>query len=671
MSKSLEQALGHSPAPAASLAHSAGRADVQGLRGVAVLLVVLYHAGVPGLSGGFVGVDVFFVISGFLITGLLAHEALSTGHIAFVRFFARRARRLLPAALFVTIVTTLVALWIFPPMEQREMMSGARAASLYVSNHWLAGRSIDYLAGDGDSNLLLHMWSLAVEEQFYLVWPLVIAIALRLAGPRRWSLLIGVLSAASSLACIAMTWHSQPLAFFLMPFRAWQFGAGALVQLAVMREPRIDRPALSNWAGWLGLALVAVSATWLDTSRLYPGWWALMPTLGTAGVLFGLYGSRTGVGRLLSAPPLRVVGDLSYSWYLWHWPFLVASRVLVPQGGAVVTATALLLSIVASVASYRWIEGPIRFAPPSWLRRNRNAVAAALAASLVVASGCTAAAVWIGARSLDSVQRELAGAPSDIPRVYAAGCHVSFSATEALPCVFGSAGSATKVVLFGDSHAAQWFPALERLANERGWQLISLTKSLCPAAEMSVRSDVLRRTYMECDEWRERVFKRIEVERPALVVISSAPQEASPAQWQAATSRTAGRLAALGIRQLWIRDTPWPGFNGPRCLARAQWQGRPDMSELCAFDRDKVMAATGPLAEAERNAIAGMADVRWLDLTPAICPSERCAIWRDGHSLYSDGNHISASWAARQSERFAQALEGWPVGAAAASAGVR
>ena len=238
---------------ARSVAHRTDRADVQGLRGIAVLIVVLYHFGVPGLSGGFIGVDVFFVISGFLITGLLAREVLTTGHLAFVRFFARRARRLLPAALFVTLVTVVVALWIFPPMEQREMVSGARAASLYLSNHWLAGRSVDYLAGDGDSNLLLHMWSLAVEEQFYLVWPLVVVGALRLGRPRRWGLLIAALSVASLFACVDMTWHTQPLAFFLMPFRAWEFGAGALVQVAVLRGLDARDESYARWSGWLGL----------------------------------------------------------------------------------------------------------------------------------------------------------------------------------------------------------------------------------------------------------------------------------------------------------------------------------------------------------------------------------------------------------------------------------
>ena len=669
----MESHVGQIPAPAASLAHSAGRADVQGLRGIAVLLVVLYHAGVPGLSGGFIGVDVFFVISGFLITGLLVREAMTTGHVAFARFYARRARRLLPAALFVTVVVVLVTLWIYPPMEQREIVSSARAASLYMSNHWLAGRSVDYLSGGQESNPLLHMWSLAVEEQFYFVWPAVVALGMRLGGARRCAQAIAVLSGVSLVACVGMTWHSQPWAFFVMPFRAWEFGAGALVQVALARGLRFDNEAWPRLIGWVGLALVGASAVLLDTSLLYPGLWALAPTIGTTCVLLGLYAARRGggAGAVLATPPLRVVGDLSYSWYLWHWPFLVACRVLFPQASPGVIVAAVLLSLGAAAASYRWVEGPIRFSPPFWLRRNKLALAAALAGSGAVAIACTATASWIGARGMGAQQRVIANGVDDIPSLYAAGCHATFSVTDLPQCAFGPAGATTKVVLFGDSHAAQWFPALQQLAAERGWQVIALTKSSCPAVQMPVYSEVLRRAYGECDEWRERMLRRIEAERPALVVVSSAAQQVDPAKWQAAAARTAQRLGALGTHQLWVRDTPAPGFNGPRCLARAQWQGHADFADICAFDRDKVMAKTSAIYGAERSGVAQAPGVRWLDLTPEICPDQRCSAWRAGRPLYSDGNHIAASWAAQQSVRFAQMLEGWPLGPAAAAQPVR
>ena len=163
------------------------------------------------------------------------------------------------------------------------------------------------------------------------------------------------------------------------------------------------------------------------------------------------------------------------------------------------------------------------------------------------------------------------------------------------------------------------------------------------------------------------MLKRIEAERPALVVISSASQQVDPARWQVAAAHTAQRLQAAGTRQLWVRDTPAPGFNGPRRLARARWQGHADFAEICSFDRDKVMARTRPIYDAERSGVAQLPDVRWLDLTPEICPEQRCSLWRAGRPLYSDGNHIAASWAAQQSVRFAQMLEGWPLGPAAAS----
>ncbi|MCK9686356.1 acyltransferase family protein [Scleromatobacter humisilvae] len=666
MSTRLEPSLERFPSIEGSLAHSAGRDDVQGLRGIAVLLVVLYHAGVPGLPGGFVGVDVFFVISGFLITGLLVRESLATGHIDFTRFFARRARRLLPAALLVTAIAAVVAMWIYPPMEQREIVSSARAASLYVGNHWLAGRSVDYLGGDQGSNPLLHMWSLAVEEQFYLVWPFIVLLGTRLGGVRGLFIVIGGLSAVSLCACVAMTWHSQPWAFFLMPFRAWQFGLGALVQVALVRGVRFSNDAWPRWISWIGLGLIAASTALLDTSRLYPGLWALAPTVGTASVLLGLYATKRGAGVLLAIPPLRVVGDLSYSWYLWHWPFLVAAHVLVPQSGPAVTVAAVVLSLVAAAVSYRWVEGPIRFSPPAWLRRNRQALVAALAGSALLAGACTAATAWIGSRSMDAQQRAFADGVDDIPIVYAAGCHATFAVSDLPRCAFGSKDAGMKVVLFGDSHAAQWFPALQQLATERGWQLISLTKSSCPAARVTVYSDVLRRTYLECDEWRERMLKRIEAERPALVVLSNAYQQVDAAQWKAGAASTADRLARAGARQLWIRDAPSPGYNVPRCLARAQWQGYADFSEICAFDRDKVLARSAAIFEAERSAVTASPDARLLDFTTQVCPDKQCTVWRAGHPLFSDGNHIAASWTKGQSGRIAEALQGWPLDSAAA-----
>jgi peptidoglycan/LPS O-acetylase OafA/YrhL len=203
------------------------RTDIQGLRGIAVLLVVLYHAGVPGLGGGFVGVDVFFVISGYLITGLLMREVGATGRIDFWRFIARRARRLLPAALLVVAVTCLAAAWVCSPLELSEILAAARATSLYVANLWFALRAVDYLGGDAASNPFLHMWSLGVEEQFYLVWPLLLGWLFR---PRRLQAWMVATFAVSLVACVAMTLHVQPWAYFAMPFRAWEFALGALVR---------------------------------------------------------------------------------------------------------------------------------------------------------------------------------------------------------------------------------------------------------------------------------------------------------------------------------------------------------------------------------------------------------------------------------------------------------
>ena len=633
------------------------RADVQGLRGVAVLLVVLYHAGVPGLPGGFIGVDVFFVISGFLITGLLVDEARTSGRIDIAEFFARRARRLLPAALVLIVATVIAALWFYPPLEQREIVSAARAASVYLANQWLAGRAVNYLTGAAHANPLLHMWSLAVEEQFYLVWPLVIALGMRVARGARHAHVIGALCVVSFVACVAMTWRAQPWAFFSMPFRAWEFGLGALVRLALPGPAAFRRDSWPRAIGAVGAGMVGASVAWLDAASLFPGILALLPTLGTALVLLGIHRSSGGVGTFLAMPPLRWLGDLSYSWYLWHWPILVFSRELFAQRAPLTTIAALGLSILLAMASFRWVETPIRANPPPPLRKKKGTLVIALGASLAVAAACTALGTWISLRGADPLQKRFADATQDIPRIYASGCHAAVETSDLPRCAFGLEGAATKIVLLGDSHAAQWFPALERLAIERGWQLVSLTKSACPAADLSVRNTTLRRTYHECDQWRERMFKRIEVERPALVVIGNSSRHAPAAQWQAAVSRSAERLDRLGVAHVWLRDTPWPGFDGPRCLARAHWQGRTDAEQLCAFDRDRVMAAAVPIFDAERAALASSSHGRTLDMTEAICAEPRCTVLRAGQLVYSDNHHITASWARRQAGRLGAALQ--------------
>ncbi len=352
------------------------RPDVEGLRAIAIIAVVGYHAGLPFLPGGFVGVDVFFVISGFLITGLLVAEVTRTGHVSLARFWARRARRLLPAATLVLAVTAAASWFVLPALDHRTVGIDVVSAAFYVANMRFAAQSTDYLATDSAPSPVLHMWSLGVEEQFYLVWPLlVLAIAYAVAVRRRrdgrpvsrrtLAAVLAVLGAASFALSLWLTDAVEPWAFFGMPTRAWEFAIGGL--LAIGGAVVAQVPAL--WrvlAGWLGVAALIGSVVLINHDVPYPGTAALWPVLGTAAVIAAGTTAEDRLGavpRAMSVWPMRAIGRLSYSWYLWHWPALILAAAVwgelsVAWGVAIVLAT-----LVPSALAYRFVEEPVRHRP--------------------------------------------------------------------------------------------------------------------------------------------------------------------------------------------------------------------------------------------------------------------------------------------------------------------
>jgi peptidoglycan/LPS O-acetylase OafA/YrhL len=301
------------------------RPDLEGLRAVAVVLVLLYHAAVPGFTGGYVGVDVFFVLSGFLITGLLLREVRRTGTISLPSFYARRARRLLPASALVLLVTMVASALVLPPLLVPGVAGDAAAASLYVSNMRFAFQATDYLQAEMAPSPLLHFWSLGVEEQFYVFWPaLVLLIARgRADAGRRVAIAAGIISAVSFGLALWLTEANAPWAFFSLPTRAWELGLGAFLAIGGTQLARIPaRPAAV--AAWVGLAMVGISGVVLSTETPFPGTAALLPTVGSALVIAGGFRQAPfAPGRWLSLAIPRFLGRISYSLYLWHWPVLI------------------------------------------------------------------------------------------------------------------------------------------------------------------------------------------------------------------------------------------------------------------------------------------------------------------------------------------------------------
>ena len=364
------------------------RPDIEGLRGIAVFVVVAFHCGLPGFSGGFIGVDVFFVLSGYLITGLLLQELETTSTIGLLNFYARRVRRLLPASVLMLLVTLAVGALVLAPQELDFAARAARATAVYLGNVFFAQQARDYFAADVRTNPLLHMWSLAVEEQFYLFWPLLMLLLWRRAKSRATlAAAFALLTVVSLIACVWLTVHSRTVAFYALYTRAWEFGIGGLASL--VPRGRFGAPA-SVWslAGWLGVIAIALSSALLTPAAAFPGWLATIPVVGTAlALMAGRELPDQGFPRLLDTRPFQYVGELSYSWYLWHWPFLVLGLALLPNLSAFGKAVAALLGFAAAALTHVYVENPIRFQPFLVARRSVT-----LALGAVLALGCIGAA---------------------------------------------------------------------------------------------------------------------------------------------------------------------------------------------------------------------------------------------------------------------------------------
>ena len=673
------------------------RGDVQGLRAVAVLLVLVDHSGLP-LTGGYVGVDVFFVISGFLITGMLADELRRTGTLSLRDFYARRARRLLPAAATVLAATGVLTVALVPRIRWSDIAHDIVASSLYVQNWRLAELSVDYQEPGETVSPLQHFWSLSVEEQFYLLWPVLLLLAWRergRLGPRRPLLLAMVLVAVPSLVwSVRETAVDPTAAYFVTSTRLWELAVGGGVAILASRFAGA-RPSVAAVVGWCGLGAVCWAAVSYDGGTLFPGTAALVPVLGTAAVLgAGPAAARWGPGALLALRPMRWLGNLSYSLYLWHWPLLVIAGaelgdLTTTQGVAVVAA-----SFVPAWLSYRLVEEPVRRS--GWLtarptRSLRLGVVCTGAATAV--GGALLLATWpppapirpvpvavetplpagtprLGALVLDAHPRgDPAGRPRDtfarvvpspfqVERDIGPICTTSQYASVPTPCVHGDRDSDIEVALVGDSHAAQWTAPLAAIAERRGWRLTSYTKANCSYADVDVSAEGLV-AYHQCSRWVHAVDRALHRDLPDLVVVSDVDRQVvvgddilgtEQSFWPLVNGhlRTWHRLLDAGTQVVVLADTPRPDFFVPECVSEHL-----DLLGECTAPRSVAMTSRGSalVAAAHREP-----RVRLVDLSAAICPTRRCASVIGGVIVYRDGNHLSATYAGTLAPRLNAAL---------------
>lgn len=632
------------------------RPDIEGLRALAVAGVVAFHFGLSVLPGGFAGVDIFFVISGYLITRQLAAEIAGTGRLDLLRFYARRARRLLPAALFVIAATLAVGAVILSPQEQALYSKGAMFASAYMINLWLIRWSFDYFASDAASNPFIHYWSLSVEEQFYLAWPALLMLAAWFRpGKRGIVLAIGIAGLVSFAACAWLTSVSQPWAFYFSPLRAWEFAAGGLVAMAPARL-LAHRPRLGLSLGLAGLIMIATAYHTFSEDSPFPGFLALLPVAGTVLLLMaGAAGARGGPTSLLALPPLQWIGKLSYSLYLWHWPVIVYAGMLTPQLTALQRLACAGLTLALSVLSYNLIENPIR--RNGWL--TAKAARALVPALLLTGTGVAAAygSARLAAHEIDPEQRAIAASAAEPSTARARqGCVADYETVTPNPCVFGN-GPRT-IALFGDSHADHWSTPLIEAAGKNGYKVMTWLKNSCRASRISVWSSELKRNYAECDRWREQAIGEIIAKRPALVVISElaltsgrkmagrgGDTDSQDADWRAGLRSTLTSLSQAGLKIAFIRDVPFNDEDIDTCVARALWRGQ--TPSRC--DQTRGYAANDKMAAVERAIVTSVPGASYIDLTDRFCGTTTCHVFIGGMLAFRDQHHMATP--------FAQSLE--------------
>jgi peptidoglycan/LPS O-acetylase OafA/YrhL len=618
------------------------RPDIEGLRALAVGLVIASHAELPFLRGGFVGVDVFFVLSGYLITSFLMQEISSSGTVNFARFYARRARRLLPAAITMVLVVCSAEAIIMNPLAQFNTLKAAFATVLYSSNLYFAHLQLQYFDQHSATNPLLHTWSLAVEEQFYLIWPvLLLLLARTIKSVRGRSIALAAVSLASFVLCVWLTTTNSILAFFETPARVWEFGAGGLLVFIPERWLGGHR-RLWSWLGGIGIIALTAGAEWIHAS-MFPGYVAVIPVVGTLLLLLAGVGAPESLGpRLLRTRPAQIIGRLSYSLYLWHWPVLVIGQQLIPNNSVPIRLGWIAVAGIMATVTYGAIEGPIRYQPFLVARTGLTLGLAVLGAILCVG----AMGAWRAILYRSEQFRKYDRVVQDFPGVYRKGCDPDKADPHPAMCFFGEISQPqSTMVLFGDSHAAQWFPALEEIADVQHWRLATIIKPGC--TPLSIREDVTPRIERVCEEWRRAAIGDIEELHPELVILTSASRHMGEdgnmiedtQVWEQGARDTFAALARQGAKVRFIRDTPYADYDVPGCLAQAEWDGHTQ----CPAPVSAAALSPGIYA-AEARAAQGFGNVKVLDLSDRMCGSDQCYIEAGGQPIYRDGDHLTASY---------------------------
>ena len=641
------------------------RAEIQGLRALAVALVVVHHLWPRALPGGYVGVDVFFAISGFLITAHLLREIERHGRVRLGAFWVRRARRILPAALLVLACSLAATLALVPPTYWPQFVAEVRASTLYVQNWQLASAAVDYFAAEDGPSPVRHFWSLSAEEQFYLAWPVLLLVAAVAARGRRsgLALAMGACTALSLAWSVHATAAEPASAYFVTPARAWEFGLGGLLALVNVRAPAV--------VSWLGLAAIGAAAALFSPATPFPGIAALLPVGGALAVI-----AAQAPGRVLRSAPSQWLGDVSYAVYLWHWPLLVLVPFAAGDGSQPSSpVVVLVLTLLAAQLSKTLVEDPLRFR-----RGPRPALAVAAVASALVLTACSGATAYVE-RQIATAERaseavlasrpECFGAaardprnPCENPRLRLAVVPTPLQARDRrnapctlvertgllYVCAFGArkAQANQTIALVGDSHASHWRAAVDPLAERRGWRGLSITHSGCPFTLGLKDLDEPDRS--DCLEWNRQTLRWLRRHREVRTVFVSA---ISGSDWIASSGRGEYETAVQGFLRAFralpssvrtvivLRDTPKARRETAGCVERAI-SARRRAAAACALSRSRAVVRD-PVATA---AVRYRTDrVRLADLTRFMCDARRCYPVVGGALVHKDEHHMTTVFA--------------------------
>ena len=629
------------------------RTDLQGLRAIAILLVMFSHAGFSLFQGGFIGVDVFFVISGYLITGILFSELQKNNKIRYIDFYSRRFKRLLPALICMLAGITAVAIWALSAIEARDQLASGPFAATWTSNIYFAFRTIDYFNEIAKKDLFLHTWSLGVEAQFYIIWPAILTLLFKMEKKfqnkkRKNTIFIfgtGFLFFTSFVVSIYGTSKFPVSTYYLTPSRIWQLSLGSIVY--IFSETYLDsyKNFSKKYAYYitltLGLSFIFCSALLISPNLAYPGYWALLPSLGSALVILSGNFYNEKQPRPLQHPLSVWIGDFSYSLYLWHWPVFILGFSLKIGDQSLSAYFLIIFTILISFLSYFFVEKPFWKGKFRKIKSEHFVIASILIiVSSIIFFHFLQKNIDIKIKKDETIYRSR----TDVPVIYQKGCDTWFKSDKPEPCFFGNDSALKTVVLFGDSIGAQWFSILPEIFPSPTWRIIVLTKSACPIVDENIFYQRIGKIYKVCTDWRNSSIEEIEKIRPDIVFIgSSSKYDFNEKQWTQGSARIFKRLSESARKIIVIPGTPSLEFDGPSCVA--QYLTRKGQVDSTACQSRPSMHTVKIVTDYLTQASADTPKVHVVNFNDIVCPNDSCsAISSNGTIVFRDSQHLTDTY---------------------------